>query len=120
MLEHYTAGAVPWLNDTTGTRVGRVLDLVGWPAGDRAIDSGASTLAAAQNIEGKTALDHLLAVEQTEQGRFFMTGTGEAAFYSRNHVVGGTTEAEFADVEIAAAATGDVYRSDNDEFEGDL
>ncbi len=29
-------------------------------------------------------------------------------------------EAEFADVEIAAAATGDVYRSDNDEFEGDL
>lgn len=100
VLEHYVAGAVPWANDTTGTRVGRILDFVGWPAGDRAIDSGASSLGAAQNIEGKTALDHLLAVEQTEQGRFFIKGTGEAAFYSRNHVVGGTTEAEFADDEI--------------------
>ena len=29
-------------------------------------------------------------------------------------------EAEFADVKVAAAATGDVYRSDNDESEGDL
>lgn len=102
VLEHYTAGAAPWANETTGARVDRVLDIVGWPGGDRDTEAGASTLGAAQNIEGKSALDHLLAVEQTEQGRFFMTGAGDAAFYSRNHEVAVTTEASFTDGEVDA------------------
>ena len=96
---HYTAGAAPWSGDTTGTRVGRILDLVGWPAGERLIETGASTLGAAVNIEGNTALAHLLAVEQTEQGRFFIDGAGVATFFSRNHETSLTTQAEFADGE---------------------
>jgi hypothetical protein len=100
VLAHYQAGAAPWANETTGARVGRILNLVGWPSGDRAIDTGASTLGAAQNIEGKSALDHLLAVENTEQGRFFVTGAGDVAFHSRTHEVNLTSEASFVDEEV--------------------
>jgi len=97
VLEHYTAGAAPWSGDTTGARVARILDLVGWPAGDRDLDTGASTLGAARQIEGRSALDHLLAVEQTEQGRFFIAGDGTASFYSRHHETSLTTQADFTD-----------------------
>ncbi len=99
VLEHYTAGAAPWANDTTGARVARVLNLVGWPAGERDIETGALVLGPATNIEGKSALDHLLAVEQTEQGRFFVKGNGEAAFYSRNHEVSLTAQAAFTEAD---------------------
>ena len=99
VLEHYTAGAAPWDGDSTGDRVDRILDLIGWPAGDRDIETGASTLGVASGIEGSSALDHILAVERTEQGRFFIDGDGIACFYSRNHETSLTTQAEFADGE---------------------
>lgn len=99
VLEHYTAGAAPWANDTTGVRVGRVLTLAGWRSGERDIETGASVLGPATNIEGKSALDHLLAVEQTEQGRFFVKGDGTAAFYSRNHEVSLTAQAAYTEAD---------------------
>ena len=96
ITEHYTAGAAPWANEGTGARVTRILNLVGWPSGDRTIETGASTLGPApSNIEGSSALDHLLAVEQTEQGRFFIDGNGKACFFSRNHEVSVAVEASF-------------------------
>lgn len=96
ITEHYTAGAAPWANDGTGARVTRILNLVGWPSADRTIETGASTLGPApSNIEGQSALDHLLAVEQTEQGRFFIDGAGKACFFSRNHEVSTAVEASF-------------------------
>ena len=96
VTEHYTAGAAPWANEGTGARVTRILNLVGWPSGDRTIETGASTLGPApSNIEGQSALDHLLAVEQTEQGRFFIDGAGKACFFSRNHEVSTAVEASF-------------------------
>ena len=98
ITEHYTAGASPWSNDTTGVRVGRILSLVGWPVGQRTIETGASTLGPApSSIEGQSALDHLLAVEQTEQGRFFIDGAGNACFFSRNHETSTAVEASFTE-----------------------
>lgn len=86
VLAHYQAGAAPWANDTSGVRVGRVLTLVGWRASERDIETGASVLSAApSNVEGSSALDHLLKVEETEQGRFFIAGDGTATFFGRNH-----------------------------------
>ena len=99
VLAHYQAGATPWANDTTGARVTRILNLVGWPSGDRIINTGESTLGAAQNIEGKSALDHLLAVENTEQGRFFISGSGAAVFFSRTHEVNLPNRAEFTEAD---------------------
>ena len=96
--EHYTAGAAPWSNDTTGVRVGRILTLVGWRTGERNIETGQSVLGPApSSIEGQSALDHLLAVEQTEQGRFFIDGAGNACFFSRNHETSTTAEASFTE-----------------------
>jgi len=101
VLAHYQAGAAPWANETTGARVTRVLDLVGWRSADRSIETGASTLGPApSSVEGATALDHLLAVEQTEQGRFFIAGDGVATFFSRNHETTVAAEATFTDDDI--------------------
>lgn len=37
---HYAAGTSPWQDDQPDERLGRILDLVGWPAELREIDSG--------------------------------------------------------------------------------
>ena len=101
ILEHYTAGAAPWANESTGVRVGRVLSLVGWRVGERNIETGQSTLGPApSSIDGASALDHLLKVEETEQGRFFIAGDGIATFFSRNHETSVTAEASFTDDDI--------------------
>ena len=101
VLAHYTAGHLPWSGDSTGDRVSRILDLVGWPSSERFIEDGISTLdSAPDSVLGATALDHLMAVEQTEQGRFFISGGGYAAFYSRHHETTLTAEATFTDAQV--------------------
>ena len=98
---HHTAGASPWSGDTTGQRITRILDFVGWPSSERFIEDGVSTLGTApDSVAGATALDHLMAVEQTEQGRFFISGGGYAAFYSRHHETTLTAEASFTDAQV--------------------
>lgn len=92
---HYAAGSAPWSGDSTGERVDRILDFVGWRSDERSIETGASTLGAAVNTAGQSALDHLLAVEETEQGRFFIDGDGVATFYGRNHETSLTSQADF-------------------------
>lgn len=103
VLAHYQAGATPWANDTTGGRVARILNLVGWRSADRTIETGSSTLGPVRNTAGRAALDHLLAVEETEQGRVFVTGAGKVAFYGRAHetteaVVASFDEADYVDL----------------------
>lgn len=101
VLAHYQAGYAPWANETTGVRVGRILTLVGWRVGERNIETGQSTLGPApSSVEGASALDHLLKVEETEQGRFFIAGDGTATFFSRNHETTLTAEASFTDAQV--------------------
>jgi hypothetical protein len=64
---HYAAGAVPWRGDTTGERIGRALDLIGWPASLTDLDDGQSVLGTFTGA-GEKALDVLDAVTATEQG----------------------------------------------------
>jgi hypothetical protein len=76
--------------ETSGERVERVLDLteVGWPAGSRAIDTGAATLGA-QDIGGTSdpqpvnTLQYLQQVESAEPGALFIDGAGVLRFRSR-------------------------------------
>ena len=105
ILAHYQAGAAPWANDTSGVRVGRILSLVGWRTGEREIETGASVLGTApSNVEGSSALDHLLKVEETEQGRFFIAGDGTATFFGRNHAapsaLASFTDDDYTDLEF--------------------
>lgn len=99
VLEHYQAGAAPWDGDTTGERLARVLDLVGWPAGDRDIDTGEVVLGPA-SLSG-SPLAYGKTLEQAEQGRFYIDGQGRVVFKGAHAVLNETesttSQATFGD-----------------------
>lgn len=95
---HYAAGSNPWANDTPAARITRVLDLIGWPAADRALSATGSPLQ--RTGLGGTALDHLLLIEQTELGAVFMTADGKVRYYGRDELITGSflvSQATFGD-----------------------
>lgn len=67
----------------TGARVSAVLDMpsVDWPASQRDIDTGASTLGA--DVFTGNALEYLQKVETSEQGALFIAKNGDLTFRSR-------------------------------------
>lgn len=72
---------------TTGTRIGKILDQVSFPLSMRVIDSGSTTVQA-DPATARTALAALKAAEFAEQGAFFMLPDGTAEFKDRSDVVG--------------------------------
>lgn len=71
VLAHYNAGKNGLTGEATGTRVGRVLNYLGWPTSDRDIDTGSSTVGA-HDLSGGSALDYLQTLADTEQGQMYM------------------------------------------------
>jgi hypothetical protein len=67
--------------DNSGARVSRVLDQIGWPAGQRDIDTGVVTLAAT-TLAGN-ALDELRNVARAEAGEVWATPAGLIRFRNR-------------------------------------
>ena len=67
---------------TTGTRIGKILDQVGWPLGMRDIDAGQTTV---QVDPGnlRTSLGALQTIESTEYGALYMDGFGNVVFQDR-------------------------------------
>lgn len=95
---HYAAGAQAWVADKTGARIGRILDVAGWPAADRNIDTGQSTLQSSDL--GGSALEALWKVAETEQGLLFITGDGKVRFIARDSLLTApytTSQATFGD-----------------------
>jgi hypothetical protein len=89
----------------SGARVNAILDDIGWPAADRDIDTGLSTIPAA-TLTNESALTHLQAVEHAETGRLFMTRDGKVTFVQR-----GTSAApDFTGRTWADDGTGMSYR----------
>jgi hypothetical protein len=80
VAEHYEAGTAPWDGDFTGARIGRILDLVGWPSALRDLDSGEVLLGPA-DLDGMNALAYLRLVAQSEGGRLFMSADGKVTFH---------------------------------------
>lgn len=80
---HYNAGADIWAGDTTGERIDRALTLAGWPAADRDIDTGRSTMGAYTAGES-----NILAVAQeaetTEGGALWQAPDGKVTFRDRH------------------------------------
>lgn len=73
-----------WAGQRSGQRVGVALDTVGWPAGDRVIDTGQSTLATpAASLASTKVLDYLQKVEQSESGYLFQNADGKIVFINR-------------------------------------
>jgi hypothetical protein len=72
---------------TTGTRVGKILDQVDFPTNMRIIDTG-STTCQSDPATTRSSLSAIQVAEFTEQGAFFIRPDGTAEFKDRSDVVG--------------------------------
>lgn len=71
---------------TTGTRIGKILDQIGFPSSMRSIDTGNSTVLA-DPATTRTSLQALKNVEFSEQGAFYVGPDGNAIFKSRQNLI---------------------------------
>ena len=71
---------------TTGTRIGKILDAIAFPASMRTIATGNSSCQA-DPATLRVSLSALKNVEFSEQGAFYINPSGTAVFKSRNEVV---------------------------------
>jgi hypothetical protein len=69
----------------TGTRVGKILDTIGWPESARSIMTG-NTLCQADPATTRTALAAIETATFTEQGAFYFDKGGNAVFKDRTFV----------------------------------
>jgi hypothetical protein len=67
---------------STGTRVGKILDAIGWPAGMRDIDTGQTTVQVDPGTL-RTSLGALQTIESTEYGALYMDAFGNVVFQDR-------------------------------------
>jgi hypothetical protein len=95
------SGSYP--SELTGARINRVLDAVGWPAGDRDIDAGQSTLQAV-TLDSVSALVHLQDVNNSENGLLFLSRDGKVTFIDRHALI------------LAAQDTSLVWGDDGSEY----
>jgi hypothetical protein len=72
--------------ETTGVRIGKILDTIGWPATLRDIDTGLTTVQADPATQ-RTALQALQTVATTEYGAIYMDHSGRVTFQDRNLTV---------------------------------
>jgi len=79
------------IEELSGARIARVLDqaTVAWPAGDRSIEDGQTTLE--ESVLEGNALEYLLKVSDSESSLLFITKTGDLRFLER--LVQPTTDA---------------------------
>ena len=73
--------------ETTGSRIGKILDTIGWPSALRDIDTGLTTVQADPATQ-RTALQALQTVATTEYGAIYMDAQGRCTFQDRNVTVG--------------------------------
>lgn len=98
----------------TGAAVDDVLDAAGWPAADRSIDTGQTTMTRfwTDRVETVTALRK---VEDTENGFIVETRAGKLAFEDRHHRLAGThltSQATFSDAAGAARRYSGIRQED--------
>jgi hypothetical protein len=72
--------------ELSGARVGALLDAIGWPAADRSVDAGISTVQA-KTYDEDSALSALQEVELTEGGLLFMSADGKVTGKDRTKCV---------------------------------
>jgi hypothetical protein len=72
---------------TTGARIVKILDTIGWPTPLRDIDTGLTTVQADPATQ-RTALQAMQTVATTEYGAIYMDAQGRVAFQDRNVTVG--------------------------------
>jgi hypothetical protein len=79
----YDEGAAPLAGQTTGVRVGALLDLLDWPAALRDLDAGDSTMQIFDG-EGLSMLDAVQQAADTELGQTYVDAYGRVHHRSRS------------------------------------
>ena len=101
-----TAVAPVGAGERTDQRVVRILNEYGWPAGNRSLATGDTTLQAT-TMSGNM-LAELQLVQDTEQGSFWISAAGRPTFGNRKHVLtfgpSTTSQATFGDGGYAATS----------------
>lgn len=73
--------------ETTGARIGKLLDLASWPTSQRALDTGDSTCQADPGTANRNMLDEIQLVgDKTEYGGIFCNNQGQIDFFSRTNL----------------------------------
>ena len=67
---------------TTGTRIEKILDAIGWPSGMRDVDAGQTTVQADPGTL-RTSLGAMHTIESTEYGALYMDALGNLVFQDR-------------------------------------
>jgi hypothetical protein len=67
---------------TTGTRINKILDSIGWPTGMRDVDNGQTTVQSDPSTL-RTSLAAMQTVTSTEYGSLYMDGFGNVVFQDR-------------------------------------
>lgn len=68
--------------ETTGTRIGRILDQIAWPSSQRDIDAGLTTCQADPGT-ARTSLNAMQTAEITEYGALYIDASGNFTFQDR-------------------------------------
>lgn len=93
IAEHYAATIDAIGPTDAGTAIGEVLDAVGWPAGERSLDTNGA--AVGRIIPEGSALDAVMAYGETaDHGLVFVDGAGALHFLSRTTLHALTTSSE--------------------------
>jgi hypothetical protein len=99
-----TAGSEPWGSELSGARVTHALDACAWPAADRDIDAGTSTLRKT-DLTG-SLLSYLQSIADSENGAVYATRDGKARFRARHTLLTtarhNTSQATFSDAPAGA------------------
>jgi len=102
VADHYIAGLTGYghpTGDRGGARIGRILDAIGWPAGDRTLSTGVTVLGPWDSAGSPLAACQ--AIADTEQGLFFIDGSGNVTFRDRQWILTNsasrTAQATFGD-----------------------
>jgi hypothetical protein len=86
-MANVTTVASATAGQTTGTRIGKILDQVDFPSSMRIVDTGSTTVQA-DPATTRTSLQAIQVAEFTEQGAFYVRADGEVEFKDRSDVVG--------------------------------
>ena len=99
VLNNYTLGTTPWDNQLTSARITAILNMIGWPAALRDLDTGLSTMN--QLASGQiTALTAIWEAVDTENGAAWIDGAGKLVFANRRYRDVSTYQATFSAASI--------------------
>lgn len=98
LLRTYHLEAQAYSLESTDTRIGNILDDVGWPAARRNLDTGLADCAAETYTgNAKSLVD---AAVEAEQGLFFVARTGNATLFNRIQYSSASAVATFGPVNL--------------------